>query len=57
LAVRGDVKMLKRPAIALIGAREGSAAALMLAHQIAADLGAAGFVIVSGMARRRRGRA
>jgi len=51
LAVRGDVKMLKRPAIALIGAREGSAAALMLAQQIAADLGAAGFVVVSGMAR------
>lgn len=51
LAVRGDVRMLKLPAIALIGAREGSAAALMLAQQIASDLGAAGFVVVSGMAR------
>lgn len=51
LAVQGDAKLLKRPAIALIGAREGSAAALMLAQQIAADLGAAGFVVVSGMAR------
>src|SRR6185295_17524401 len=51
LGVRGDVKILRRPAIALIGAREGSAAALMLAQQIATDLGAAGFVVVSGMAR------
>ncbi|MBS0385854.1 MAG: DNA-protecting protein DprA [Proteobacteria bacterium] len=51
LAVRGDARVLARPAIALIGAREGSAAALMLAQQIAADLGAAGFVVVSGMAR------
>jgi DNA processing protein len=51
LAVRGDMKWLKKPAIALIGAREGSAAALMLTQQIATDLGAAGFVVVSGMAR------
>lgn len=51
LGVRGDVSLLKRPTVALIGAREGSAAALMLAQQIAADLGAAGFVVVSGMAR------
>ncbi|MBI3437576.1 MAG: DNA-protecting protein DprA [Proteobacteria bacterium] len=51
LAVRGDVKWLNKPAIALIGAREGSAAALMLAQQIATDLGAAGFIVVSGLAR------
>jgi DNA processing protein len=51
LAVRGDAKILKRQTVALIGAREGSAAALMLAQQIATDLGAAGIVVVSGMAR------
>lgn len=51
LAVRGDAKLLNRPAIAIVGAREGSAAALMLAERIAADLGAAGIAVVSGLAR------
>lgn len=51
LALRGDAKLLARPTIALVGAREGSAAGLMLAERIAADLGAAGFVVVSGLAR------
>lgn len=51
IAIRGDAKLLKRPTIAIVGAREGSAAGLMLADRLAADLGAAGFVIVSGLAR------
>lgn len=51
LAVRGDPKWLKQPTIALVGSREGSGAALMFAERLAADLGAAGYTIVSGLAR------
>jgi DNA processing protein len=51
LAVRGDPAWLKRPTVAIVGSREGSAGALMLTGRIAADLGAAGFTIVSGLAR------
>ncbi len=50
LAVRGRADLLKRPSIAIVGSREGSAAALMFAERLAADLGAAGFTIVSGLA-------
>ncbi|GAM99763.1 Rossmann fold nucleotide-binding protein Smf [alpha proteobacterium U9-1i] len=51
IAIRGDAKLLARPTVALVGAREGSAAGLMLAERIAADLGEAGYVVVSGLAR------
>ncbi len=51
LAVRGDPAWLKRPTIAIVGSREGSGAALMFAERLAADLGEAGFTIVSGLAR------
>lgn len=51
LAMRGDVKLLHRPTIAIIGSREASAGALLFAERLAADLGAAGFTIVSGLAR------
>ncbi|MGD9979362.1 MAG: DNA-processing protein DprA [Hyphomonadaceae bacterium] len=51
IAVRGDPKWLKQPTIAIVGSREGSGSALMFAERLAADLGAAGFTIVSGLAR------
>lgn len=51
LSVRGDAKLMARPTIAIVGAREASGAGLMLAERIAADLGDAGFVVVSGLAR------
>jgi DNA processing protein len=51
LAVRGDVSILRRPGLAIVGAREGSAAALLFAEKLATDLGEAGFVIASGLAR------
>ena len=51
LAVRGDADWLKRPTIAIVGSREGSGAALLFAERLAADLGAHGFTIVSGLAR------
>ena len=51
LAVRGDVALLTKPAIAIVGSREASGAAQMFAERLAADLGAASFVVVSGLAR------
>lgn len=51
IALRGDPALLKRPTVAIVGSREGSAGALLLAERIAADLGAAGFTVVSGLAR------
>jgi DNA processing protein len=51
IALRGAPAILKRPTIAIVGSREGSAAALLFAEQLAADLGKAGYTIVSGMAR------
>ena len=51
LAVRGDIKWLKQPSIAIVGSREASGAALMFAERLARDLGAAGFTVVSGLAR------
>lgn len=51
LSIRGDADLLKKPTVALIGSREGSGAALMFAERMAADLGAAGFIVVSGLAR------
>src|SRR5262245_20698238 len=51
VAIRGDPKWLKKPTIAIVGSREGSGSALMFAERLAADLGAAGFTIVSGLAR------
>jgi len=47
----GDVTILQRPMIAVVGARNGSANGRRLAADFASDLGAAGFVIVSGLAR------
>lgn len=51
LAVRGEVALLNKPAIAIVGSREASGAAQMFAERLATDLGAAGFVVVSGLAR------
>lgn len=51
LTVRGDPSILARPAVAIVGSRNASAAGRRLARDIAADLGQAGFMVVSGMAR------
>lgn len=51
LTVKGTPDLLNRPAVAIVGARNASAAGLKIAAQIALDLGAAGHVIVSGLAR------
>jgi DNA processing protein len=49
--VKGNAGHLARPMLAIVGARNGSAAGQKLARLFAARIGAAGFVIVSGLAR------
>ncbi len=43
--------LVLRPAVALVGARAASALGLRMARKLAAGLGEAGFVVVSGLAR------
>ncbi|MEX1206637.1 MAG: DNA-processing protein DprA [Dongiaceae bacterium] len=51
LAVLGDPGVFRRPAVAVVGARNASANGMRLAETLARELGAAGFVVVSGLAR------
>jgi DNA processing protein len=52
LTARGRVELLTRPRqVALVGARNASANGRRFAHDMARELSAAGFVIVSGLAR------
>ncbi len=51
LIVMGDIALLDRPAVAIVGARNASAAACRFARQLALALGEAGSVVVSGLAR------
>jgi DNA processing protein len=49
--VLGKTELLSRPAVAIVGARIASAAGQRFARGLAADLGEAGHVVISGMAR------
>ncbi|MEO7603245.1 MAG: DNA-processing protein DprA [Sphingomicrobium sp.] len=51
LIVKGELKLLDRPAVAMVGARNASAAACRFARGLAHDLGGEGLVVVSGLAR------
>ena len=51
LAVRGEIAMLSAPCVAMVGSRNASAAGARFAGLLARDLGEAGFIIVSGLAR------
>ena len=51
LGVRGALDVLMRPVIAIVGTRNASGAGLKFAGTLARELGEAGFVIVSGLAR------
>lgn len=47
----GDVGLAARPCVALVGARNASASGRRIAAELAEALGAAGWVVVSGLAR------
>ncbi|MFM5954179.1 MAG: DNA-processing protein DprA [Novosphingobium sp.] len=51
LTCHGDTGLAARPCVAIVGARNASAAAVKLARQLAGDLADAGLVVVSGLAR------
>src|ERR1700687_279988 len=51
IAVRGHLAVLERPMIAVVGARNASAAGIKLAGRLARELGEAGLVVASGLAR------
>ena len=51
VVVRGDAAMLRRPCVAIVGARNASAIACRFARQLAADLVARDVTVVSGLAR------
>jgi DNA processing protein len=51
LTVFGNTGCFARPIIAIVGARNASAAGRSFAARLATDLGAAGFTIASGLAR------
>lgn len=51
LMVRGDLTLAARPTVAIVGARNASAAAVKLARMFAGELAEAGFTVVSGLAR------
>ncbi len=51
IAVLGRAEVLLRPCVAIVGSRNASAAGLKFTARLARDLGEAGFVVVSGLAR------
>lgn len=51
LAVLGYAAILQRPAVALVGSRNASAAGMKFTARLARDLGEADFTVISGLAR------
>ncbi len=51
IALRGSLACLERPTIGIVGSRNASALGRKIAGRFAADLAAAGYTIVSGLAR------
>ncbi|CAN5180046.1 DNA-processing protein DprA [soil metagenome] len=51
LIVRGNLRLLDLPAVAIVGARNASAAACRFARGLAHDLAEEGCIVVSGLAR------
>ena len=51
LAVRGQLPILARPLVAIVGSRNASAAGVKFAERLAHELGDAGYGVVSGLAR------
>lgn len=50
-ALRGSAGLLAKPCVAIVGSRNASAAGLTFAERLARQLGEAGYVVVSGLAR------
>lgn len=51
LWVRGDLSLLNRPAIGMVGARNASSLGMRMARRLGQGLSEAGFTVVSGLAR------
>lgn len=51
LTMRGNAALMAKPCVAMVGARNASAAAVKLARDLAVDLASEGYVVVSGLAR------
>ena len=51
LSIRGNAALLDRRAVAIVGARNASGAAIRFARMLAHDLAEAGWLVVSGLAR------
>lgn len=51
LVVKGDLRLLERVGVAIVGARNASAAAQRFARQLALEIGRAGPTVISGLAR------
>lgn len=51
LIVKGDLQLFDRPMVAIVGARNASAAACRFARGLGHDLGQGGVTVVSGLAR------
>ena len=51
IGVRGDLKALARPGVAIVGSRNASAVGMRLAEILARGVGEGGFAIISGLAR------
>ena len=51
LTAKGDLALLDKPAVSIVGARNASAAACRFSRGLAYDLGQHGLIVVSGLAR------
>lgn len=51
LTVRGNIDLLKRPCVGMVGARNASLSGRKMAIMMARDLGRAGYAVASGLAR------
>jgi len=51
IGLRGDASLFARPMVSIVGSRNASAAGLKFTQRLARELGEAGFVVVSGLAR------
>ena len=51
LTIKGNAALVERSCLAIVGARNASALGCRFARSLASELGQAGYVIVSGLAR------